>query len=352
MVTSCSKKRSRDNTPARPLNGRRPRPRENPGPPKTCTCLGPSLCSEIVARLKRLSDGTSVPLAAQCLVGRSPSCGLVLEDRFVSSEHAKILWINGSWRLRDLGSRNGTFVDAQRLEPGQLAELQAGARIGFGEVEEAFELVDANPPSAMATDIESREVVAAEGEMLVLPDQDHPEVTVYHSNTAGWVAERATGEVQGVHDQSVVEVGARSFRIDLPVYSEATPMVDVVLNLDNAQLSFAVSSDEERVEIAVVLRGEERARLESREHNYLLLTLARARLADSERPVRERGWLEVEKILRMLKIDQNSLNVAIHRARQQLAGTGIEGAAAVVETRRGYRRLGTDRVTVVPLEEG
>lgn len=305
-----------------------------------------------MARLKRRSDGSSVPLAAQCLVGRSASCQLVLEDRFVSSEHAKIAWINGSWRIRDLGSRNGTFVDALRIEPGQLAVLQAGARIGFGEVEEAFELVDINPPTAMATDTASREVVASAEEMLVLPDEDHPEVTVYLANTGGWVAERANGEVEGVHDQSVLQVGERSFRLDLPVFSEATPMVDVVLNLENAQLSFAVSSDEERVEIAVMLRGAERARLESREHNYLLLTLARARLADSERPVRERGWLEVEQILRMLKIDQNSLNVAIHRARQQLSSTGLEGAAAVVETRRGYRRLGTDRVTIVALEEG
>lgn len=343
MTMSCSRKRSRDNTAA---------PAKNWVPPGACAYLGGSLCSEIVAWLKRLSDGTTVPLAAQCLVGRSASCGLVLEDRFVSSEHAKILWINGSWRLRDLGSSNGTFVDTHRIAPGQLTLLEVGARIGFGEVEEGYELADASPPTAMATDTESREVVAAEGEMLVLPDEDHPEVTVYHATTAGWVAERANGEVLGVHDQSVISVGERSFRIDLPVFSEATPMVDVVLNLDNAQLSFAVSSDEERVEIAVLLRGQERARLESREHNYLLLTLARTRLAQSELPVGERGWLEVEQILHMLKIDQNSLNVAIHRARQQLSSTGIEGAAAVVETRRGYRRLGTDRVTIGPLEEG
>lgn len=304
-----------------------------------------------MARLERLSDGSVLPLAAQCLVGRSAACGLVLEDRFVSSEHAKILWMNGTWRVRDLGSRNGTFVNGQRAEPGCLEVLEVGARLGFGSTEEVFELVDASAPGAMAVDLETRQVVAADGEMLALPSDDDPEVTLYPSATGGWVAERASGEVRGVHDQSVLVVDGRSYRLDLPVLSEATPMVDVALALENVHLRFHVSADEERVEVSVLLRGEVKAHLESREHGYLLLTLARARLEDADAPPRERGWRRVEQILRMLKIDQNTLNVSIHRARQHLASTGLEGAAGVIETRRGYRRLGTDRVEIVRLEE-
>ena len=124
-----------------------------------------------VAVLKRLSDGSTVRLPAHCLVGRSPSCTLIVDDKFVSSEHAKIVWLSGSWKIRDLGSRNGTFVDGKRAEPGRLQSIAQGARIGFGDLEEAFEFVDATAPVAMATDQASREVITAVGEVLVLPDE-------------------------------------------------------------------------------------------------------------------------------------------------------------------------------------
>lgn len=302
--------------------------------------------------LQRLSSGEALPLTAQCLVGRGAACSLVLDDRFASSEHAKILWTGSGWRIRDLGSRNGTFVDGRRLDPGKLERLEEGARVGFGGEEEGYSLFDASPPSAMATDVDTKEVKTAEGDILALPSEDTPVASVYRSKDAGWVTERPNGELEPVHDQSVISVAGRSYRLDLPVHAEATPMIDVAIDFENAQLRFYVSSDEERVETEVVLRGEVFSRLESREHSYLLLTLARARLEDTDKPPRERGWLEVEQILRMLRVDQNSLNVAIHRARQQLAATGLEGAASVVETKRGYRRLGTDRVSVDRLVEG
>lgn len=73
--------------------------------------------------------------------------------------------------------------------------------------------------------------------------------------------------------------------------------------------------------------------LESREHGYVLLTLARARRTNAERSVGERGWIDRDELLRMLSIDANALNVAIHRARQQLLAAGIEGAQGIVEVR-------------------
>ena len=131
--------------------------------------------------------------------------------------------------------------------------------------------------------------------------------------------------------------------------SEATPMVTVAQTLENVHLRLAVSPDEEKVVISVMLRGEVTHKLEPREHSYLLLTLARARLDDAHKPAGEQGWRDVEALTRMLKLDPNALNVSIHRARQQLARTGLEGAAGVVQTRRGRRRLGTSRFEIVRL---
>ena len=127
-------------------------------------------------------------------------------------------------------------------------------------------------------------------------------------------------------------------------------MVDVAMTLDTVDLRFAVSRDEERVEITVIVHGIETT-LESREHGYLLLTLARARREDVDKPPEERGWRTLPELNKMLRLETNAINVSIHRARQQFASAGMEGAAGIVRVKRGARRLGTDRFDIVTLEE-
>jgi pSer/pThr/pTyr-binding forkhead associated (FHA) protein/S1-C subfamily serine protease len=67
------------------------------------------------------------------LIGRDRDADLRFspdEDRAVSARHATISLVDGRWRIRDLGSRNGTFVNGQRIEGD--VELADGDRIAFG----------------------------------------------------------------------------------------------------------------------------------------------------------------------------------------------------------------------------
>jgi transcriptional regulator of acetoin/glycerol metabolism len=50
------------------------------------------------------------------LSGRAGPAGPVAADRRLSREHAEIAWGRGGFRVRDLSSRNGTFVDGVRVE--------------------------------------------------------------------------------------------------------------------------------------------------------------------------------------------------------------------------------------------
>ncbi len=51
------------------------------------------------------------------LIGRSPRCQVVIESRDVSREHARIFQDPfGRWLIEDLGSSNGVFVNAKRIE--------------------------------------------------------------------------------------------------------------------------------------------------------------------------------------------------------------------------------------------
>lgn len=44
-------------------------------------------------------------------IGRDPACDLVLDHPSVSRRHAELYFDAGQWRLRDLGSKNGSFAD-------------------------------------------------------------------------------------------------------------------------------------------------------------------------------------------------------------------------------------------------
>lgn len=62
-------------------------------------------------------------------IGRSRSNSIVLDDMLVSRRHVVITADEEGLLLRDLGSRNGTFVNARRVEQTHLHE---GDRIGIG----------------------------------------------------------------------------------------------------------------------------------------------------------------------------------------------------------------------------
>ena len=291
-----------------------------------------------MATLKQDDSGTLTAVPARLLVGRSPSCSLRLDDKHVSGEHATLAWTGAAWMLRDLGSSNGTFLDGERLAPGASREVKAGGRLGFGR-SQGFSMVDDGPPAAQAEDPEGGLHVASGGQ-LALPSPEAPEVVIYADSRGQWVVEREDG-VEAVCDGGAVRVGGVPWTVHIPAGLEGTATVDSSPRLEAITLRLAVSMDEEHVEITVIHRGKQTL-LEAREHGYILLTLARARAADASLPLAEQGWLGRDRLLKMLGTDSNALNVGIYRARGQLGAAGVEGAAGVVEVRRGQRRFGLE----------
>ncbi|MEO1335187.1 MAG: FHA domain-containing protein [Myxococcota bacterium] len=282
-------------------------------------------------------------------MGRSAACGLRLEDRHVSGEHATVAWSGRSWEIRDLGSRNGTYVNGLKIDVGESLRITKGTRVAFGDPQESWEMIDDDPPSIMAEHTETATIRSGQGDLLTLPDDDQPEVSVYGDAT-GWWLDTGDGRPTAVGDGDVVRTSSGGWKIYLPAAFEGTPLMQLRMSLENVQLQFGVSRNEEKVQINLVARGAE-IPLTPREHGYVLLTLARARLEDTALNVEERGWRDRRDLERMLALDSNALNVAIHRARQQLASAGVQGAAQIVEVKRRQRRLGTDRFRIRTIEE-
>ena len=75
--------------------------------------------------------GSEFPLGAETIMGRDPKSEIVLPEKVISSNHAKIYFDHGQYWLEDLGSTNGTLLNGLPLsEPAVLAN---GDRIKIGD---------------------------------------------------------------------------------------------------------------------------------------------------------------------------------------------------------------------------
>lgn len=82
--------------------------------------------------------------AFETLLGRGSNCQVALTDALCSRVHARLIATSDGWLLRDADSRNGTYVNGQKIEEAILAPGHT-LRIGGSEFE--FQLSD-EPPTA------------------------------------------------------------------------------------------------------------------------------------------------------------------------------------------------------------
>lgn len=240
-------------------------------------------------------------------------------------------------------------MDGRRLGPGDRSLLVETAEIAFGTKEETYQVVDIFPPRIMARS-ETREVVPSESNLLSLPSENEPEISIFQDGTGRWMLESSetTREIQ---DQAVITVRGVSWLVYLPSIPPVTrDSEDTRWTLDEISLEFTVSRDEEHV-VCTVVHEHGRTELVPRAHGFLLLTLARQRLLDQVAGTvskAEHGWLHREDLVRMLKIDQQLLNLWVYRARQQVMQTEILNAGNVIERRHDtlQMRIGVDRLII------
>jgi hypothetical protein len=303
-----------------------------------------------MAALLHHSGERRITLSSPCLIGRSSACALRIDDRQVSGEHARLVWTGVQWELRDLGSRNGTWVDGRRLTPGNPEPLAQGSRIAFGRESEAWLMVDAEPPTLMARNEASGELLVATGGLLALPNAETPVVVVIEETAGIWMIEQGD-RFEAAIDQQLLDVGGEAWRLLIPWVHEMTLGFDPSLpSGDELALRFVVSRDQEHVELIVRHAGGEVA-MTPRVHFFLLLLLARKRLEDRARALtkQEQGWVYVEELIEGLRTDPERLNVDVYRIRRQFTDAGISGAARLIERRRLTRqlRIATDMLEII-----
>jgi serine phosphatase RsbU (regulator of sigma subunit)/pSer/pThr/pTyr-binding forkhead associated (FHA) protein len=117
-----------------------------------------------MATLVLEEDGRSISYSipeGETMIGRHPGCGVHLIGGTVSGNHAKLVKDGDIHTLEDQGSRNGTFVNGERIS--QPTRLKNRDQILFGRVQMRFEA----PELASKATVSS----AARDTVDVTPDQ-------------------------------------------------------------------------------------------------------------------------------------------------------------------------------------
>lgn len=100
----------------------------NLGPAQTPRLVG--MAGEYSGRIFELGEGKFV-------IGREAGCAIRLDNDGISVKHAQIIHEGGTWKLVNLLSSNGTFVNSERI---QTAYLNSGDELRFGSVALLFQL--------------------------------------------------------------------------------------------------------------------------------------------------------------------------------------------------------------------
>lgn len=303
-----------------------------------------------MARLVNSVSGEQIELFTQHSFGRDPvSSSTHLNDAYTSRSHAIILWDGERWLLRDMSS-NGTFLNGNRLNRNENNVIAVGDNIAFGSMQAVqWQIIDASHPKTMLVPKEGGEAILLCG-FHTLPSEGEPQILLY-SNEGRWVCEMESRSFM-LQSGDMVGVSNKQWR-----FVEAISMAETeVFERDSTKLMkefsyrFDVSQNEEHVFLHLNYDGSE-FNLQERVHHYVMLELARKRLADREAGLTEaeQGWIGRKEFAIMLGLDDtNLLNIQIFRFRKQVHKVlpQKEVAANIIQSRRNEIRFMSPNIEI------
>ncbi len=148
-------------------------------------------------------------------IGSSETADLVVTDGSVSRIHALLEWLGGSWFVQDLGSRNGTFVNGERVQVRRV--VRAGDEIRLGRARLVLRgIVSQSGAATGVTDeppvltARERDVVITLCRPLLTGDPFTEPATVHEIAAALTVSDAAVKQHLGrLYDKFAVGEGAR-----------------------------------------------------------------------------------------------------------------------------------------------
>jgi len=295
-------------------------------------------------------------------VGRGPDNDLVIPDERVSWHHA-LVWVeHGAAWVRDLSSRNGTFVNGERATVA--VEVKDGDRIRLGP---AVELGVRGKPllrpmlqlRALALEevttgfrhpLRSDRFVIGTGEAVDLRITDGPEVLatlLVQPDGEVWLGRDEEDEPLQIGPD--YDLGAIRFRL-IEVDATHAPTVQPAPQRGEGgeRYPYQLAVDLNAATGSVAILRHQHTRVEVRvdaDNRAVLLYLLGKKYGEDRQAgssVAERGWCADDDLIRGVwgrvasGDGPNRLNVLVHRLRRQLKSAGFDPWC--IEKRRRYTR--------------
>lgn len=282
-------------------------------------------------------------------VGRAPTNDVVVHDRLVSLFHAMIWCRDDQAWIRDIGSRNGTFVDGERVT--EAMAVPDGALVTFGpefHVRLTLSKHDETTPLWQVQDLVGGATYALHSDRFVIgPGGDLPldvEVATLELDPSGVLTVDQGGARRRAKEGEIVDGGGARFRVTrAPVQWDATheavpevPPCRIEAELDGSTGPNAVVTD---------LATGASARFGAEHRAILLYMLAKRRHEDVGKgtDLEDTGWVEDSELLRgiygraWMDKNANALHVLVHRVRKDLESAGLD--PWIIEKGGGYTRV-------------
>jgi pSer/pThr/pTyr-binding forkhead associated (FHA) protein len=138
---------------------------------------GPAAARVVEIDGERAGDGDGIR------IGRGPDVELPLPFAALAPVHARIFRDGARWMIEDLGGAGGTWLGAQRLQPGAPSALAAGAELAVAGVALVFDGEAAPAPRADGTATIARRLVA--DLLAAAPEGAAPALSVVSGPEAG-----------------------------------------------------------------------------------------------------------------------------------------------------------------------
>jgi HD-GYP domain-containing protein (c-di-GMP phosphodiesterase class II) len=198
-------------------------------------------------------------------LGRDPG-GVQISDQAASRKHAEIFRIGELWFIRDLESRNGTFVNEEKIDEEMLKSgdrIRIGSTVitfeeeGFESIEEGFEFqpeAAADPAPTLKADTqtvlslagaspqaESQKLIALHQAVKSLMEEERPEplmqriVDLAHQAVHAEETYLLTQESEGKFRPRAYQGGSRALRPSRSILRQAMQQKQAILTADAAR---------------------------------------------------------------------------------------------------------------------
>ncbi|OUS24540.1 hypothetical protein A9Q99_24400 [Gammaproteobacteria bacterium 45_16_T64] len=257
-----------------------------------------------------------------------------------SRSHAMIAWDGDEWTLLD-SSTNGTFVNEVRVASRAEKRLYQDDVINFGGYnKESWKIIDIAAPRNILLPVTSGLLPIFVDDIVVLPSEENPDITIYMAMDGGWVCESEAG-LSAIKSGDLVGTQDCVWRFHEGLSSVKTKSVEVGISASSTHVQsvFDVSQNEEHVSLTIKIDDQEK-NFGQRIPHYLILLLARKRIADQAAGIddREQGWIRKELLSRMSGLDENYINIQVYRFRKSLLKV-FPVCLEFIEKRRGEIRF-------------